>query len=140
MRFSNRPRYAISAMMNLALVKQQETVTLGDIAQLDNISVSYLEQIFASLRHHGLVEGIRGPGGGYHLTRTAEKITIAEIIAAVDKQPGKLNPLAIATNSVSEAERLWHDFSTRLYDFLNQITLADLAQRWPHPHPSGNPS
>ncbi|QBQ55605.1 Rrf2 family transcriptional regulator [Nitrosococcus wardiae] len=132
MRLSNRPRYAISAMMNLALAKQPSSVTLGDIAQLDNISVSYLEQIFANLRHHGLVEGVRGPGGGYHLARAAEEITIAEIIAAVDKQPGKLNPLAIANNSVSEAERLWNDFSVRLYDFLNQITLADLTQRWPH--------
>jgi Rrf2 family iron-sulfur cluster assembly transcriptional regulator len=134
MRLSNRPRYAISAMVNLALVKQPNSVTLGDIAQLDNISISYLEQIFASLRHHGLVEGIRGPGGGYHLVRSAEEITIAQIIAAVDKQPGKLNPLAIASNSVSEAERIWNEFSARIYDFLNQITLADLAQRWPHLH------
>lgn len=133
MRLTNRPRYAISAMMNLALVKQPGSVTLGDIAQLDNISVSYLEQIFASLRHHGLVEGVRGPGGGYHLARAAEEITVAEIIAAVDKQPGKLNPLAIASNSVSEADRLWNEFSARLYDFLNQITLADLARRGPPP-------
>jgi Rrf2 family iron-sulfur cluster assembly transcriptional regulator len=132
MRLSNRPRYAISAMVSLALVKQPNSVTLGDIAQLDNISISYLEQIFASLRHHGLVEGIRGPGGGYHLVRSAEEITIAQIIAAVDKQPGKLNPLAIANNSVSEAERIWNEFSTRLYDFLNQITLADLARHWSH--------
>ncbi|MGR6036405.1 MAG: Rrf2 family transcriptional regulator [Candidatus Nitrosoglobus sp.] len=132
MRLSNRPRYAISAMVNLALVKQPNSVTLGDMAQLDNISISYLEQIFASLRHHGLVEGIRGPGGGYHLVRSAEEITIAQIIAAVDKQPGKLNPLAIANNSVSEAERIWNELSTRLYNFLNQITLADLARHWSH--------
>jgi Rrf2 family transcriptional regulator, iron-sulfur cluster assembly transcription factor len=134
MRFSNRPRYAISAMINLALATQPKSVTLGKIARLDNISVSYLEQIFASLRRHGLVEGMRGPGGGYHLARSAEEITVAQIIAAVDKQPGKPNPLAIANNSISEAERLWHGFSARLYDFLNQITLADLTRRWLHLH------
>jgi Rrf2 family transcriptional regulator, iron-sulfur cluster assembly transcription factor len=134
MRFSNRPRYAISAMINLALATQPKSVTLGKIARLDNISVSYLEQIFASLRRHGLVEGMRGPGGGYHLARSAEEITVAQIIAAVDKQPGKPNSLAIANNSISEAERLWHDFSARLYDFLNQITLADLTRRWLHLH------
>lgn len=132
MRLSNRPRYAISAMVNLALVKQPNSITLGDIAQLDNVSISYLEQIFANLRCHGLVEGIRGPGGGYHLLRSAEEITIAQIIAAVDKQPGKINPLAIANHSVSEAECLWSELSTHLYDFLNQITLADLVQRWSH--------
>jgi Rrf2 family iron-sulfur cluster assembly transcriptional regulator len=119
-------------MVSLALAKQPGSVTLRDIAQLGNISISYLEQIFASLRGHGLVEGIRGPGGGYHLVRSAEEITIAEIIAAVDKQPGTLNPLAIANNSISEAECIWNEFSTQLYNFLNQITLADLAQRWSH--------
>jgi Rrf2 family transcriptional regulator, iron-sulfur cluster assembly transcription factor len=132
MRFSNRPRYAISAMINLALVTQPKSITLGKIARLDNISVSYLEQIFAGLRRHGLVEGVRGPGGGYYLARAAEEITVAEIIAAVDKQPGKPNPLAIANNSISEAERLWYDFSARLYKYLNQITLADLTRCWLH--------
>ncbi len=114
-------------MLNLA--KQPSSVTLGKIARLDNVSISYLEQIFASLRYNGLVEGVRGPGGGYHLARSADEITVAQIIAAVDKQPSKPNSLAITNHSISEAECLWNDFSMQLYNFLNQITLADLARR-----------
>ena len=84
MKLSTKGRHAITAMMELALRHNNGPVTLADISVEQSISVSYLEQLFARLRNHGLVTGMRGPGGGYCLRRPATEITIAEILSAVD--------------------------------------------------------
>ena len=86
MRLSTKGRYGVTAMMDLAIHDNAGPVTLADISQCQGISLSYLEQLFSKLRKHGLVDGVRGPGGGYKLARSPENITVAEIIAAVDER------------------------------------------------------
>ena len=85
MRLSTKSRYAITAMLDLALNGTKGPVTLAEISENQNISLSYLEQLFASLRAKGLVRGVRGPGGGYFLARDAGKISIADVFCAVDE-------------------------------------------------------
>lgn len=120
------------AMMELALREKYGPVTLADIAHYQGTSLSYLEQLFAHLRKQGLVKGVRGPGGGYHLARHAQQITVAEIISAVDDKPdaGQCQE----EESIQQGERnlpqgLWGDLSKRIHDFLNEITLAQFLDR-----------
>ncbi|NIP88038.1 MAG: Fe-S cluster assembly transcription factor [Gammaproteobacteria bacterium] len=133
MRLTTKGRYAVTAMMDLALHEGKGPITLNDIADNQEISLSYLEQLFARLRRSGLVRGMRGPGGGYQLARNAAEISIADIIAAVDEKVdvtrcgGKKN--------CQDGERcltheLWSDLSGRLYAFLDGISLGQLV-RWP---------
>ncbi len=125
MKLSTRGHYAITAMMELAL-KDKQPITLADISEVQHISVSYLEQIFANLRKNGLVKGTRGPGGGYCLSRSPENITIAEIIAGVEEDldttlyAGRAHRINIKR---SETEPLWQHLSGQIYNFLNGITL-----------------
>ncbi|MCO6411648.1 MAG: Rrf2 family transcriptional regulator [Thiogranum sp.] len=124
MKLSTKGRHAITAMMELALRDSQGPVTLADISVEQSISVSYLEQLFARLRNHGLVTGMRGPGGGYCLRRPASEITIAEILSAVDdamparreRIPGEEWPQSVI---------MWNRLSSRIYDYLDGLTLAD---------------
>ncbi|HHO68693.1 MAG TPA: Rrf2 family transcriptional regulator [Gammaproteobacteria bacterium] len=124
MKLSTKGRHAITAMMELALRHEQGPVTLADISVEQSISVSYLEQLFARLRNHGLVTGMRGPGGGYCLRKPAQEITIAEILTAVDdamparreRIPGEEWPRSII---------MWNRLSERIYDYLDHLTLAD---------------
>ncbi|MGD8614862.1 MAG: Rrf2 family transcriptional regulator [Gammaproteobacteria bacterium] len=124
MKLSTKGRHAITAMMELALRDDKGPVTLADISVEQSISVSYLEQLFARLRNHGLVTGMRGPGGGYCLRRPATEITIAEILSAVDdamparreRIPGEEWPQSVI---------LWNKLSSRIYDYLNGLTLAE---------------
>jgi len=85
MRLSTKGRYAVTAMMHLAIHDRYGPVTLAEISQCQGISLSYLEQLFAKLRKQSLVEGVRGPGGGYRLARFPDQITVADIISAVDE-------------------------------------------------------
>jgi Rrf2 family iron-sulfur cluster assembly transcriptional regulator len=124
MKLSTKGRHAITAMMELALRHNKGPVTLADISAEQSISVSYLEQLFARLRNHGLVTGMRGPGGGYCLRRPATEITIAEILSAVDdamparreRIPGEEWPQSVI---------MWKQLSARIYDYLNDLTLAE---------------
>ncbi len=124
MKLSTKGRHAITAMMELALRHQKGPVTLADISSEQSISVSYLEQLFARLRNHGLVTGMRGPGGGYCLRRSASEITIAEILSAVDdamparreRIPGEEWPQSVI---------MWNQLSSRIYDYLDGLTLAE---------------
>jgi Rrf2 family iron-sulfur cluster assembly transcriptional regulator len=124
MKLSTKGRHAITAMMELALRHNKGPVTLADISVEQSISVSYLEQLFARLRNHGLVTGMRGPGGGYCLRRPASEITIAEILSAVDdamparreRIPGEEWPQSVV---------MWNQLSARIYDYLNGLTLAE---------------
>lgn len=128
MKLSTKGRYAITAMMELALRHKQGPVTLADISVEQSISVSYLEQLFAQLRKHGLVTGLRGPGGGYCLRRPASEISIAEILRAVDESlesvaQGSAAPAADA-HPRGESLLLWDQLSHQIYDYLDNISLA----------------
>jgi Rrf2 family iron-sulfur cluster assembly transcriptional regulator len=122
MRLSRKARFAVTAMLELALREQQGPVTLSDISQRQGISLSYLEQIFAQLRSQGLVEGMRGPGGGYRLGRPASQISIAEIVSSVEGSAGLNKPHVAQALS----QRLWHALSRQVHDYLDTISLAKL--------------
>lgn len=132
MKLSTKGRYAVTAMMDLAIHDKVGPVTLADISQCQGISLSYLEQLFAKLRKQGLVEGVRGPGGGYRLARPADRITVANIITAVDESMDVTR--CHGNEDCQEGERcltheLWNDLSNRLYEFLDGITLDQFANR-----------
>ena len=129
MKLSTKGRYAITAMMELALRHKQGPVTLADISVEQSISVSYLEQLFAQLRKHGLVTGLRGPGGGYCLRRPASEISVADILRAVDEsleavsRPQRNEESADAEHR-GESLVLWDQLSHQIYDYLDSISLA----------------
>ncbi len=132
MKLSTKGRYAVTAMMDLAIHEQDEPVTLADISQCQGISLSYLEQLFAKLRRAGLVEGVRGPGGGYRLARPSSQISVAQVITAVDENVDVKN--CKGREDCQDGERcltheLWDELSRKLYEFLDGITLADFANR-----------
>lgn len=132
MRLSTKGRYAVTAMLDLALNGEEGPVTLADISENQGISLSYLEQLFASLRSKGLVRGVRGPGGGYYLGRGSDEITIANIICAVDEWveftrcQGKEN---CRGGQRCMTHSLWDELSEQIYDFLEGISLSDLIKR-----------
>jgi len=132
MKLSTKGRYAVTAMMDLAIHDKAGPVTLAEISQCQGISLSYLEQLFAKLRRHGLVEGVRGPGGGYRLARTADDITVADIISAVDE---KVDATRCAGRKNCQNGRrclthdLWSDLSQQIFSFLKGITLAQFVER-----------
>ncbi len=132
MRLSTKGRYAVTAMLDLALNGTEGPVTLADISENQGISLSYLEQLFAALRGKGLVRGVRGPGGGYYLGRPADEISIADVICAVDEwvEFTRCNPRpSSADTQRGMTHSLWDDLSQQIYDFLTKITLADLVKR-----------
>ena len=133
MRLSTKGRYAVTAMMDLAIHDPAGPVTLADISHCQSISLSYLEQLFSKLRRENLVRGVRGPGGGYRLARPAEDITIAQIIAAVDEQIDMTR--CRGKEDCQDGEKcltheLWVDLSKQLYEFLESINLGEIVQ-WP---------
>ncbi len=133
MRLTTKGRYAVTAMMDLAIHDRSGPVTLTEIAASQHISLSYLEQLFAALRKAGLVRGLRGPGGGYRLAKPAHEISIARIIAAVDEKVDVTR--CGGDENCQEGERclthtLWSQLSRQLYDFLDRITLGE-AIEWP---------
>jgi Rrf2 family iron-sulfur cluster assembly transcriptional regulator len=133
MKLSTKGRYAVTAMLDLALHNELGPVALTDIAQSQRISVSYLEQLFARLRKNQLVAGTRGPGGGYRLARPAGEITVAEIIAAVDEQIDMTRCGGKEDCQAGEkclTHELWVDLSNQLYQFLEGITLGQIIE-WP---------
>jgi Rrf2 family iron-sulfur cluster assembly transcriptional regulator len=132
MKISTKGRFAVTAMMELALREQRGPLTLADISATQNISISYLEQLFAKLRQSGLVKGMRGPGGGYTLARSANDISVADIVLAVDEKayagrhPSTVLP---ADPEARLIQQLWGDLSTRIYDYLNDLSLADVSRQ-----------
>jgi len=133
MRLTTKGRYAVTAMMELAIHEISGPVTLTDIANSQSISLSYLEQLFANLRKAGLVKGMRGPGGGYRLAVPPKQISIAQIIAAVDEKVDVARSGSETDGQVTErclTNELWADLSRQLYEFLDGISLGDLTQ-WP---------
>ncbi len=132
MRLTTRGRYAVTAMLDLALHASEGPITLADISRRQSISLSYLEQLFAKLRQGGLVSSIRGPGGGYRLGRLAEQISVAAIIDAVNESvdatscSGKGN---CQEGEVCLTHHLWDDLSDQIHAFLSNISLDDLMAR-----------
>ena len=132
MRLSTKGRYAVTAMLDLAIHHAEGPVTLAGISENQGISLSYLEQLFARLKKHGLVEGLRGPGGGYRLARPASEIRVVEIFAAVDETVSALHTGAGASGGVSGSRaqsmtnRLWESLSAHVYVFLHQTRLSDV--------------
>tara|TARA_B100001175_G_C19416592_1_gene593950 strand:- start:347 stop:772 length:426 start_codon:yes stop_codon:yes gene_type:complete len=120
MKLSAKGRYAIKAMINIALNNSKEPKTLLEISKHQGISLSYLEQLFALLRKENLVSGVRGPGGGYKLSTEPEKITIAQIINAINTQESK----SLTTEQKDEV--IWEDFSKKLCNYLETVTLGSL--------------
>lgn len=131
MRLSTKGRYAVTAMMDLAIHAPKGPVTLADISSCQSISLSYLEQLFAKLRRENLVQGVRGPGGGYRLAKPASEITIATIIAAVDE---KVDATCGGETDCDEdnaclTHELWCGLSRRIFGFLDSITLEAFLSR-----------
>lgn len=132
MKLSTKGRYAVTAMMDLALHEHEGPVTLADISRCQRISLSYLEQLFARLRKHKLVKGVRGPGGGYRLAKPAAEITVADVIVAVDENVDATRCRGRRDCHNGEpclTHDLWTDLSQQIYSFLSGITLAQLAAR-----------
>ena len=132
MRLSTKGRYAVTAMLDLALNSGKGPVTLADISVNQGISLSYLEQLFAALRGKKLVRGVRGPGGGYYLGKPSDEISIADIICAVDEWVeftrcgGREN---CRDGKRCLTHTLWDQLSDEIFSFLSDISLADLVRR-----------
>ena len=132
MRLTTKGRYAVTAMLDLALHKDQGPISLADISQRQAISLSYLEQLFARLRKSSLVSSVRGPGGGYELFRDATSIYIAEIIDAVNDSVDTTKCRGAGNCQDGETcltHYLWEDLSEQIHSFLQGISLADLVTR-----------
>ncbi len=134
MRLTTKGRYAVTAVLDLAINDGRGPIALADIAERQGISLSYLEQLFAKLRRCGVVSSVRGPGGGYHLARDPRTIHIAEVITAVDEH--------LDTSRCGGAGNckdggpclthdLWMDLSDRIHGYLTGISLQDLVERRP---------
>jgi Rrf2 family iron-sulfur cluster assembly transcriptional regulator len=130
MRLTTKGRFAVTAMIDLALRQNNGPVTLAAISQRQQISLSYLEQLFGKLRRHELVESTRGPGGGYTLGRKASEITVADIIVSVD-EPIDATQCAGKENCRDEQKCLTHDLwatlNSRIFDYLEAVTLRQLV-------------
>ena len=132
MRLTTKGRYAVTAMLDLALHYDQGAVTLAEIAKRQGISLSYLEQLFARLRRNGLVDSVRGPGGGYNLAHDPAKISVADIIVTINENidarrcGGKAN---CHGDERCLTHELWEELSDRIHSFLKSISLADLVNQ-----------
>lgn len=132
MRLTTKGRFAVTAMLDLALHSASGPVTLAGISERQKISLSYLEQLFGKLRRRELVESVRGPGGGYHLAREASRVSVADIVSAVEETldstqcAGREN---CHDNQRCMTHELWEELNTTVYGFLSGVTLAQLVEK-----------
>jgi Rrf2 family iron-sulfur cluster assembly transcriptional regulator len=130
MRLTTKGRFAVTAMIDLALQHGSGPVTLAQISARQKISLSYLEQLFGKLRRHGLVESVRGPGGGYCLAKELSAVTVSEIILAVD-EPIDATQCGGKENCRDEQKCLTHDLwaalNQRIFDYLGSVTLQQMV-------------
>ncbi len=137
MRLTTKGRFAVTAMIDLAMRQDQGPVTLAGISARQEISLSYLEQLFGKLRRHEIVESVRGPGGGYNLARRAEEVTVADIIIAVDEPidatqcGGKENCHGTEHQHGARCmtHDLWATLNTKMVDYLDSVSLKDLVDQ-----------
>lgn len=130
MRLTTKGRFAVTAMIDLALRSDDGPVTLAGISERQKISLSYLEQLFGKLRRHRLVDSVRGPGGGYCLARPGSLITVADIVRAVDEQLDATQ--CGGRENCRDEERcmtheLWATLNFKMYEYLMSVTLSDLV-------------
>ena len=130
MRLTTKGRFAVTAMLDLAMRGGKGPVTLAGISQRQGISLSYLEQLFGKLRRHTLVESVRGPGGGYTLARNVENVSVADIITAVD-EPLDATQCGGKENCHEERRCMTHDLwaklNDKMYEYLDSVKLSDLV-------------
>ncbi|MDG1206989.1 MAG: Fe-S cluster assembly transcriptional regulator IscR [Pseudomonadales bacterium] len=132
MRLTAKGRYAVTAMLDLAVRKDVGPVSLADISERQGISLSYLEQLFAKLRRQELVKSVRGPGGGYQLSRQANEIFVAQIVDSVDENVDATKCAGRADCQGGETcltHELWTDLSQQIHQFLSNIDLASLIEK-----------
>ncbi|MEO0389921.1 MAG: Rrf2 family transcriptional regulator [Pseudomonadota bacterium] len=133
MKLSTKGRYAMVALADLALQPDASLVSLGDIAERQDISLPYLEQLFVKLRRADLVTSVRGPGGGYRLARPASEIRVVDVLSAVDETVDAMHKGAGASGGASGSRaqsltnRLWEGLSAHVYVFLHQTRLSDVV-------------
>jgi Rrf2 family iron-sulfur cluster assembly transcriptional regulator len=134
MKLSTKGRYAMVALADIALQPDGRTVNLSEISARQDISLTYLEQLFVKLRRADLVTSARGPGGGYRLARPASEIRVVEILAAVDETVDAMHKGAGASGGLSGSRaqsltnRLWEGLSAHVYVFLHQTRLSDVIE------------
>jgi Rrf2 family iron-sulfur cluster assembly transcriptional regulator len=130
MRLTTKGRFAVTAMVDLAMRQNRGPVTLAAISERQHISLSYLEQLFGKLRRHRLVSSVRGPGGGYNLARATQGVSVADIICAVD-EPLDATQCGGKENCLDDKRCMTHDLwatlNAKMYDYLSSVTLADLV-------------
>jgi len=142
MKLSTKGRYAMIALVDMALQGADHLVTLADISRRQDISLAYLEQLFVKLRRANLVESVRGPGGGYRLARHASDIRVVDILTAVDETLDAMHKGAGASGAVSGSKaqslsnRLWESLSANVYVFLHQARLSDVVDNAMAPCPA----
>jgi Rrf2 family iron-sulfur cluster assembly transcriptional regulator len=130
MRLTTKGRFAVTAMLDLALNENGSPVTLADISERQSISLSYLEQLFSRLRKNGLVQSVRGPGGGYRAAKALNTITVSDIIRAVDEQ---IDATQCGGNENCQDEKrcmthdLWTSLNGKIFEYLEGVNLAQLA-------------
>jgi len=133
MKLSTKGRYAMVALVDLAMQRDGTLSSLADISRRQDISLPYLEQLFVKLRRAGLVDSVRGPGGGYRLSRGASEIRVSEVLSAVDETVSALQKGAGASGALSGSRaqsmtnRLWEGLSAQVYVFLHQTRLSDVV-------------
>ncbi len=131
MRLTTKGRYAVTAMLDLALHYQDGPISLADISERQGISLSYLEQLFTKLRRTGLVKSTRGPGGGYSLSRQSTEIAVADVITAVDEKVDTTRCGGLSNCQDDErclTHELWANLSDQIYEFLSNISLGALME------------
>ena len=142
MKLSTKGRYAMVALADIALQPADSLVSLGDISKRQDVSLPYLEQLFVKLRRSGLVESVRGPGGGYRLGKLASEIRVVDILTAVDEKVDAMHKGAGASGGQSGSRaqsltnRLWEGLSAHVYVFLHQTRLSDVIQNELMPCPA----
>ena len=142
MKLSTKGRYAMVALADLAMASDEKLLSLGEISKRQDISLSYLEQLFVKLRRAGLVESVRGPGGGYRLAKPASQIRVVDVLSAVDETVSAMHTGAGASGAVSGSRaqsmtnRLWEGLSAHVYVFLHQTRLSDVIQNELAPCPA----
>ncbi len=135
MRLTTKGRFAVTAMIDLALHQQYGPVSLAGISQRQKISLSYLEQLFGKLRRRHIVESVRGPGGGYHLARPAQDVTVAEVIFAVNEAldatqcGGKGRCNNQSAEGTCMTHDLWATLSRKMVEYLDSVSLQDLVNQ-----------
>lgn len=142
MKLSTKGRYAMVALADLAMTKDDDLLSLAEISRRQDISLAYLEQLFVKLRRAGLVDAVRGPGGGYRLAKSPSDIRISHVLEAVEETVDAMHTGAGASGGVSGSRaqsltnRLWESLSANVYVFLHQTRLSDVIKNEMTPCPA----